>query len=76
MNNKELIITLIKQDMKHNQLVLGLQQLGLSCDDYHYLQIYRIIAELMGYKKGVIDEKWLGIYLGYIDKVIEHHGIL
>ena len=72
MNNQKLITALLLQDMKHNQLVLGIEQLGFVSDDYHTLQIYDIVAELMGLQPGKISNKWSDIYLSYMKKVVHY----
>ncbi|WP_132065920.1 hypothetical protein [Aquimarina spinulae] len=46
-NNEQLIIDLIKQDLKHCQLVYGLAQLGLEGSNTHHLEILEIIYQLM-----------------------------
>ncbi len=45
--NEQLIIDLIQQDLKHCQLIYGLEQLGLSSSSMHHLEILEIIYQLM-----------------------------
>ena len=47
MSNKELIVSLIQQDLKHSQLVLGLDELGMEASDKHCLDILDIVYNLM-----------------------------
>jgi len=58
MNNKELIISLIQQDLKHSQLVIGLDKLGLGASDRHCLQLLDIIAKLMNVPEGNVEIDW------------------
>ncbi len=63
--NKNLIIKLIQQDLKHNQLVVGLQKIGLNTD-LHNLEIIDIVAHLMGIKE--ISNKWLITYVSFLEQ--------
>lgn len=45
--NEQLIIDLIQQDLKHCQLVYGLERLGLQGSTMHQLEILEIIYRLM-----------------------------
>lgn len=62
MKNKEMIIFLIKQDMIHSRLVMGLEKLGLQVDDKHSLGIMAKVAELMEVGNEE-KEEWFGRYL-------------
>lgn len=46
MSNKELIITLIQQDLKHTQLTSGLDKAGLDTEKHH-LQLLELVSDLM-----------------------------
>lgn len=59
---KEKIITLIAEDIKHNQLVNGLNSIGLTDNDQYTLNIVWIVAEMMGKPKGKVPDEWLDIY--------------
>lgn len=52
----ELIIELILQDLKHNQLILGLDRLNLDAGYCHYLDIMDLIQRLMEVSDDLIDE--------------------
>ncbi|NHE56389.1 hypothetical protein [Cyclobacterium plantarum] len=52
----ELIIELIIQDLKHNQLILGLDRLNLDAGYCHYLGIMDLIQRLMGVADDAMDE--------------------
>ncbi|MFD1001935.1 hypothetical protein ACFQ21_21600 [Ohtaekwangia kribbensis] len=47
MQDKNLIISLIKDDLTNNKLVSGLNNLGLNASDYH-LQLSETILTMMG----------------------------
>ena len=59
---REKIIALIVEDMKHNQLLSGLNSIGLTDNDRYSLKIDALVAELMGFEKGTIPDKWFGCY--------------
>jgi len=66
MSNKELIISLIQQDLKHSQLILGLDELGLEASERHCLQLLDIVAELMEVPTGSIEFEWGRVYITYM----------
>ena len=57
---KEIIISLIEQDLKHNQLLNGLYSIGLTDDDAYTLNLDLIISKLMGNKN--VSDTWLSLY--------------
>ncbi|UTW67959.1 hypothetical protein KFE94_07540 [bacterium SCSIO 12643] len=67
MKNKDLILQLIQQDLKHNQLTEGLRQIGL--DDYgrYCLDIQPMVAQLMGMEKEQVSDRWTEIYGSFMD---------
>jgi hypothetical protein len=68
MSNKDLIINLIQQDLKHCQLILGLDDLGLEASDKHSLEMFDIIADLMQVPEGHIESDWARVYLAYMSE--------
>ena len=58
MSDKELIISLLQQDLKHSQLISGLDQLGLNASNHHCLELLDIIADLMNVPKGNTEINW------------------
>ena len=72
MDNKRLIVDLIRQDMKHNQLVLGLEKLGFSGEYFHSLEIIHIVAQLMGIKERNIEDEWYDTYFSFMHKVNQY----
>lgn len=47
MDKKQLIVKLIAQDVKHNQLTNGLEEIGLSDNENYTLDIVSIVLSLM-----------------------------
>ena len=66
MSEKELIISLIQQDLKHCQLIVGLDELGLQASDKHCLGILDIVANLMRVPEGNVEFDWGRTYLTYM----------
>ena len=76
MSNKELIISLIQQDLKHSQLILGLDELGLEASDKHCLEILDIVANLMQVPDGEVEYDWGRVYTTFMaesKRVGVHH---
>jgi len=63
----ELITELILQDLKHNQLVVGLDRLNLDAGCYHYLGILDLIQKLMGVPDKLMDE-FAATYMDYMQR--------
>ncbi|PCJ94926.1 MAG: hypothetical protein COA50_11125 [Flavobacteriaceae bacterium] len=72
MHNKDLIVQLIQQDLKHSQLTQGLQKLGLNDSGIHCLDLISIVASLMGIPKGKIQDHWAAIYGSFLDEAHKH----
>jgi hypothetical protein len=66
MKHKKLIISLIQQDLKHNQLTQGLLQIGLDQGGMHDLDILSIVAMLMGIPEGSISNRWIDVYVSFM----------
>lgn len=66
MSEEELIIALIQQDLKHSQLVVGLDRLGLEASERHCLQILDIVAHLMKVPEGYKEFDWGRVYVTYM----------
>jgi hypothetical protein len=67
---KALILQLIQADLKHNQLIGGLQSIHLETDMY-FLGLHRPVAQLMGID-GEIPEQWFAIYDRYLEGAHKH----
>lgn len=68
---RKLIIQLIAEDMKHEQLLGALKNAGFN-SDLHELNIMLIVAKLMGISKKKISWEWTDIYMHYISRVMEY----
>ena len=66
----ELIIELILQDLKHNQLILGLERLNLDAGFCHYLGILDLIQRLMEVSDGMEDE-FSATYMASMNRSLE-----
>ena len=68
-NNRELIVSLISDNLINTKLVLGLSGLGLIADDY-YLKLGHTIFKLMGFESSeqsdLIFEK---VFIAHSEKV-------
>lgn len=57
---REKIIALIAEDMKHNSLINGLESIGITDNDHYTLSLDMIVAKMMGHVN--IPDKWLTKY--------------
>ena len=62
--HKDIILTLIEADLKHNQLLGNLRKMELHTDEY-ILKLYEAIAQLMGLGKEP-DQEWFDIYDSFL----------
>lgn len=56
--NKEVIVSLIAEDIKHNGLLKGLNELGLTTNENHELNLVGIISKLMSNT----EDEWYEYY--------------
>ena len=70
MKSQTLIISLIHQDLKHNQLLHGLEQIGLDGSEVHFLGIMEIVAELMNVPPGKVNDDWGKMYIELMKEAI------
>ncbi len=66
----DLIIELILQDLKHNQLIFGLERLNLDAGYCHYLGILDLIQRLMGIPEELVDD-FSTSYMSYMQRCLE-----
>ena len=71
MINKDLIIKLILQDLKHNQLVCGLEKLGLDGAGLHSLEVLEIVSGLMKVPEPLSDG-WGAIYVKCMEESVNY----
>lgn len=67
-NKKEIIISLIKDNLKNTRLVVGLDKLGLNASKYH-LHLSDTIFQLIGFKSAEYNEKVFTKYVNDSMKV-------
>jgi len=65
MNPKQLAIKVIIHDMKYEQLIHGLRDLGFQTD-IHGSDLCAVVAELLGIPADDITLDWLDTYMGFI----------
>ncbi len=66
----ELVIQLILQDLKHNQLVLGLDRLNLDAGYCHFLGILDLVQRLMGVPEELMED-FSAIYMAFMQRGVE-----
>ncbi|MCR9171086.1 MAG: hypothetical protein NXI10_01230 [bacterium] len=59
---RDKVIALIAEDIKHNRLLNGLDSIGLNDNDRYTLSLDLVIADMMGYPKGKVSDNWLEMY--------------
>ncbi|MEO9802244.1 MAG: hypothetical protein ABJF04_03300 [Reichenbachiella sp.] len=69
MEQKDLIIQLIQQDLKHNKLTKSLMQIGLDDGGLYGLEILTIVCELMGIKDDNLSDTWADVYYSFLNEV-------
>jgi len=69
MTEKELIISLIKDDLTNIRLITGMEKLGLDYDQY-YLQLSETFFALIDFKSKEWEERAYDEYLEYSKKVL------
>lgn len=70
MNEKELLISLIKDDLINVRLVVGLDTVGLDSSNY-FLHLSQTIFRLMGFKEDKRDNKLYDKYIRWSKKVLK-----
>jgi hypothetical protein len=72
MNSKEIIIEVIKQDMRYNQYISALQNLGIEVYGFE-LDFGGIVIKLMKLKE--YPDSWLDLYVTYVSRSSEYEII-
>jgi hypothetical protein len=74
-----LIKELILADLMHSQLIFGLEALQLAPMDYHFLNLYQLIANWMGFKTDEEMDTFMEIYQSFMYKStsypVSQHGL-
>lgn len=63
-----LIKELILADLRHSQLIFGLEALQLAPLDYHFLNLYQLIANWMGFRTDEEMDTFMEIYQSFMYK--------
>jgi len=66
MSNEDIIIKLIQMDMKHNQLLSGLEAIGLEGGGLFDLGALEFISKLMEVPGGKIDDRFSAMYISFL----------
>src|SRR5690606_30595677 len=66
----ELIVELILQDLKHNQLILGLDRLNLDAGYCHFLGIMDLVQRLMEIPEELTDD-FAATYMAFMQRSLE-----
>ncbi|WP_438712057.1 hypothetical protein ACSTS3_06200 [Aquimarina muelleri] len=72
MKNKELIIELIQQDLKHSQLLYGLDEIGLCGTELYFLEISEIVYRLMNVSSGEMGDHWMETYMNFMRDTVNY----
>lgn len=65
--NEELITRLIQADLKHNQLIAGLEALGFSDKGLQHLSIHTILEKLMEVPPEA-HNNWATVYFNFLER--------
>jgi hypothetical protein len=68
LSKKDLITRIILQDLKHNQLIKPLRDIGLDDSDVFSLDLLSIVAELLEIPEEKVSEQWIGVYNDLMDR--------
>lgn len=71
MELQEMIIHLIHQDLRHNRLVLGIERMGFSGSETHFLDISKVVFELMENGAETVTDEQLDTYNGFMERALE-----
>ncbi|SFT89156.1 hypothetical protein SAMN04489724_2597 [Algoriphagus locisalis] len=67
--NKDLLIEeLILQDLRHMQLIYGLEAIGFNEESFHSLELSYCIADLMGFKGEDLIDGFFTVYWDNLEK--------
>jgi hypothetical protein len=74
-----LIKELILADLRHSQLIFGLEALQLTPMDYHFLNLYRLVANWMGFRSDLEMDVFMEIYQSFMYQSttipVSQHGL-
>lgn len=67
---QSLVVALILQDLKHNQLLQNIEALGFEDQGKYSLDLISVICEVMSVPDELRD-KWIEVYVSYLDQAKE-----
>lgn len=74
-----LIKELILADLRHSQLIFGLEALQLAPMDYHFLNLYQLVANWMGFRSDGEMDIFMEIYQSFMYQStsvpVSQHGL-
>lgn len=65
---KQLITRILLQDLKHNQLIKALRDLGFDDSGVYSLDLLSIVAGIQEIPEEGLSEQWVAIYQRLMDK--------
>ncbi len=68
LSKKDLIVRIILQDLKHNQLIKSLRDLGFDDSGVFSLDLLSIVAGIQEIPEEKLSEQWVAIYQNLMDK--------
>lgn len=71
MNNRELVVQLIQQDLKHSQLTETLRHMGLDDGGLYALDLITIVAQLMEVPPHQMDD-FAEVYGTFLDEAPQY----
>lgn len=71
MNNRELVVQLIQQDLKHSQLTETLRHMGLDDGGLYALDLITIVAQLMDVPPHQMDD-FAEVYGTFLDEAPQY----
>ena len=71
MKKHQLILHLLENDLRYNQLLLGLEKMQLQSAAYYELDLCTIVASLMGLPPGKVPDAWLRQYERLMQRATE-----
>lgn len=71
MDNQDLIIHLIRQDLRQMQLLRQLEKGGMDIE-LHYSDIMTVVGQMMGLPEQRISDQFAGVYNSFMDEVEQY----
>ena len=74
MQTKDLILHLIREELRNKRLIFSLEETGFDCSDY-MLSISRVILELVGFTEitDELDDWFYGLIVKALEEITYHN---